>query len=238
MAKSRSFLDIQGTHQGTTFVHSRTYGNHIRAARGTHKPAVVNDSFILQSSWLQAANVPAKMVNDALDPYREHFKGGPFWQRLVSQFRKQLQTLGKIDFSRLEPVDVHQRYPLGRLLHTNTIVHYNPNTLRLQVQLSYASHPESRRLPYVDGYRVGVIGIFPDLSRKSADTTSVWSPILSLNSGYDPLILQVDVPANATSFVICLKAEGCAQGKVCNQATTKGMRIVMAGELPALSPYN
>jgi len=60
------FFKIQGTHQGTTFVKSSTYGDHLRAARGTHKPAVVNKAFRQSTARLRDANVAAKLINDAL----------------------------------------------------------------------------------------------------------------------------------------------------------------------------
>ncbi len=40
MAKSKSILDIKGTFQGVTHVCSHTYGDDIRAARGTHKKVI------------------------------------------------------------------------------------------------------------------------------------------------------------------------------------------------------
>ena len=50
MAKANSLITLRGTHDGITFVKSPTYGDHVRAARGTHKKAKVNAAFKAQSS--------------------------------------------------------------------------------------------------------------------------------------------------------------------------------------------
>jgi len=213
MAKSDSILKFQGTYQGTTFVQSRSYGDHICAARGKHKPAVVNKVLKQESTRLQNASVPAKILKDALDPYREDFKGGQLWQRLVSQFQKQLYMHGEIDFGRVEPVEVNERYPLSRFLIVDPKLEHNTNSQLLQVTLDYSLHPKLKGLSYLNGYRIGVVGIFPDLTCAKAFTTVVYSPVMSITLKQDPLMLSLTIPDNASAFVLCLKIEGCEQDK-------------------------
>ena len=76
MAKADSLITLRGTHGGITFVKSPTYGNHTRAARGTHKKAKVNAAFKRQSKKLLKANVPAQILRNAINPYRQDFLYG------------------------------------------------------------------------------------------------------------------------------------------------------------------
>lgn len=231
MAKSRSILDIKGTFQGMTFVKSNVYGDHIRAPRGTHKPAELNEAFQQSSSRLIHANLAAKIVKDALDPYRENFKGGLLWQRLLSQFRKQLKDIGEIDFSAFEPVEVHDKYPLSRFLRVTPKTEYDADKRELHIQLNYGQHPRPRHMKYMDGYTITVIGIFPDLEQKTAMTSDVCSPVIKLSSPYDKLDLILPVPPKATAYILCVKVEAYTGSEICNQTLNKGMRIESAGKI-------
>ncbi len=59
MAKVTSLITLQGTYNGITFVKSSTYGNHIRAKRGTHKKAVLYPAYEKQNKKLVKLNIPA-----------------------------------------------------------------------------------------------------------------------------------------------------------------------------------
>jgi hypothetical protein len=80
MAKSKSILDLQGTFRGMTFVHSRAYGDHLRAARGTHKKAKINNVLKKEGELLVKANKPAKILHDAIKIYRDGLR-----DRLISR---------------------------------------------------------------------------------------------------------------------------------------------------------
>ena len=125
MAKSKSTHDLQGTLGGLTFVNSRTYGKHVRSARGTKKKAKVNKAFKEQSRTLVRANVPAKIVRDAIKLYLEDIPGGTLWKRLVSIFNKQLNTEGIVDFSKLTNLEVNKDHPFDGFLATDVAV--NPD---------------------------------------------------------------------------------------------------------------
>jgi hypothetical protein len=102
MAKSRSIFKLSGTLKGITHVSSTAYGDHVRAARGTYTPVTLNESFKESGKALQLSNVFAKLIKDALDPYRANFKDGTLWRRLVSHFRQQLKDNNNgVDFRSL-----------------------------------------------------------------------------------------------------------------------------------------
>ena len=231
MAKSKSILRLQGTYQGITFVNSRAYGDHVRAARGTHKKADVNEAFKKESARLLNANVPAKVLKDAIDIYREELRGGSLWQRLVSMFRRQLKEKGSYDFGELPPFEVHEDYPFKRFLDPRTELQVDKQKRVLTLSLSYPFHPEFPRSSFIDGYRLGLIAIFPDVGKLKSCTDLVYSGIIPLKSKVLPVTLTLPIPARSKSFVLCLKIDGCMKDIVNDTPATKGMRVLGSGRV-------
>jgi len=229
MAKNKSLLSFQGTLDGFNYVHSKTYGKYVRAVRGTYKEATVNAAFKAASSRLLNANVPAKIIKDAIDPYRTHFKGGQLWQRLVSFFRKQLHEQGAVDFSMLPETEVQEHYPLSRLLTIKADASAVSNGI-LPVTLSCSGRPQFRNPAGLDGYRIGIIGIFPDITLKSAHTSVVYAPVLKLKNDPGILSLNLSVPVDATDYVLCAVVEGISKAIPNESPATKAMQILKAGK--------
>lgn len=161
MAKSDSIIKLQGTIGGLTFVRSRTYGDHVRAKRGTYKSANVNEALKHESKTLLRANVPAKIFKDAIDPYRGELTGGMLWQRLVSMFRKELKEHGACDFAKMERFEIHADYPFKRFLHVEPTIKFEKKKSILKVDLRYDSHPRFVKAKSVSGYRLTVLAYFP-----------------------------------------------------------------------------
>ena len=230
MAKSDSILDLKGTFRQVTFVKSRTYGKHIRAARGTYKKAEVNASFKESSEKLIDANVPAKIVNDVISQHRGSLQGGQFWQALVSVFKRQLQKAGSIDFAKVSVLEIHKRYKFDRFLKVETTISIDATSHSLVVRLIYFNHPEFPQSP-IDGYRLSAIGIFPDLQQNKAQSAAEYSSVIALQSPVSPVEFRIPIPEGASDSIVCLKIEGCSDGQVEDIATTQGMKIVGAGKV-------
>lgn len=229
MAKSDSIIKLQGTIAGLTFVRSRTYGDHVRAKRGTYKSARVNEALQQESKTLLRANVPAKIFKDAIDPYRGELTGGMLWQRLVSMFRKQLKENGACDFAKMERFEIHADYPFERFLYVQPAIKFEKKKSMLRVDLKYDSHPRFAKAKSVSGYRLTVIGIFPDLKKKNARTVAVTSKVIALTGAIAPLETRLDVPSRAKVFVVCVKIEGCINGVVNDSRSTMGLCVVGSG---------
>jgi len=228
MAKSDSILALQGTIAGLTFVRSRAYGDHVRAKRGTYKKAEVNEALRQESKALLNANIPAKIFKDAIDPYRNNIRGGTLWQKLVSMFRKQLKNLGSIDFGKIERFDIHADYPFDRFLYLQPTIKLEKKKTRLDVHAEYDHHPRFK-VKSINGYRLTVIGIFPDLKKKTSKTLAVESSVLKLTGVIDPLHVQLEIPPKAKSFIVCIRIEGCIGNVVSNSKTTNGLSVFGSG---------
>ena len=223
MAKSKSILSIQGTFQNITHVDSRSYGEHIRAARGTHKPAVLNDAMKDEGKKLANAVAPAKLIKDALDPYRQDFYGGQMWQRLVSIFKRQLKQKGTVNYHELTNFEIYKEYPLGRFAIFSLNSQYDKNSSSLTVTLSYPL-PVFKKVRYVTHYRLNVIGIFPINEKVLTNITS--SEIILCQAQPKETQLTLSVPTEASVALLCVKFEGFKNGELAKGLTTKGMAIL------------
>jgi hypothetical protein len=231
MAKSDSLINLQGTIGGLTFVKSRAYGDHVRAKRGTYKKAELNQAMKEGSAKLKVANVHAKIFKDAIDPHRVNIVDGTFWQRLLSLFRRQLNTGGAIDFSQMVGFEIHSRHTSKRFIQVNPTIKFNRKKFLLEVDLHYSQPPTFKKSKYVDGYRLTIIGVFPDMKKKRSKTESMSSSIVRLTAEDTSFRADLGVPSGAKKFIVCVKIEGCGKGIVFNTRTTSGLWVVGGGEL-------
>jgi hypothetical protein len=229
MAKSHSVIKLQGTLDGLTFVNSRAYRDHVRAKRGTYKKADVNKAFKLESKKLVTANIPAKIFKDAIDPYRGILMGGTLWSRLVSMFRKQINDQGAFDFTKIGLFEIHKNYPFSRLLQVQPTIMADKKKSRLHVEIQYDHHPRFNRIKSIDAYQLTVIGIFPDVQKKMANTSASSSKMIRLTEAVSPFQTQLDIPKKAKCFVICIKIDGCEKGVITNAPSTMGLCAIASG---------
>lgn len=231
MAKVTSTITLQGTYDGITYVKSSAYGNHIRAKRGTHKKAVLNPGWEKQNKKLVRSNIPAKIIKDAINPYRKDFYDGNLWTRLISMTNEQDLDDGQFDFAKLRPFEIHKAYPLARLLNVVTNTNVDRERSELQVSLTYNIHPDFDESLTVDGYRFGVIAIFPGLENNGAKTEAVYSDIIERTGNVVPLHMRVPVPSGAQAFLICVRVDGYKDGGQYGTLASKGMKMVEAGKI-------
>src|SRR5687768_14128650 len=153
MAKSKPKISLADVPPGMTLVRSRTYGDHVRAKRGTYKKVKLNAALKKGTEDIREANAAAKLFQDAVDPYRKGVVDKSLWPKLLSMFRLQQTTTGIVDFSQLEPFDFQTRYTLHKLLPVQVVTTYDDKTRTLRAVISYGSLPNFGK-SRVDGYKL------------------------------------------------------------------------------------
>ena len=230
MAKSKSKISLADVPPGMTLVRSRVYGDHVRAKRGTYKKARLNEALKKGSVFIGEANAAAKLFKDAVDPYRKRLIDNSLWPNLLSMFRRQQTKTGCVDFSQLEPFEFHNRYTLHKLLPVDAVISYDDKTGTLRAVISYQGLPHFGK-SRVDGYKLSAIVLFPDLKKKTANTVVEESAILPLEGKQAPFDVAISVPKRADCFILCLRIDGCSEGKVYHTIATKGMAVIAAGTI-------
>ena len=146
-------------------------------------------------------------------------------------FLQQFDVYGKFHFSKLEPFEIHDKYIFEHLLRSESKIAIDKKKSVLLVNLSYDNHPLFKKSAPVDAYQFAVTGVFPDLKKKTAKTVTENSEVIKRNGKIEPLNIKLPIPRGAKSFLVCVRIDGCRKGKVDGPMTTKGMRMVGAGEV-------
>jgi hypothetical protein len=230
MGRPKKTISFDMPEKGKIKVRSKTYGDHERAVRGSGKAVEVNSIMRENGRRMIGSNAPAKLIFDALKPFRENFKGGLFWQDLVKHFTKQLNKGEKYSVKGLENMDLNKNYPLSRMMSLQVEVKPEPASLFLMIKIkSVLADRFLKRCPYVNGMQLTFIGLFPDFERNDIDVTHVVLPVRTLKDE-DTYSFIMDIPASATSYLLCCKAEGSQNGLVIdsNREVSKAMFIEMA----------
>ncbi len=233
MAKLGTDIPFSGTYKGVTKVNSHSYGAHVRAARGSVTKAEVNDAMKEHGKRLVASNVPAKLIHDALQPFRTNFTGGLLWQYLVKHFAGQKKNGEAYSVDKMDIADINKSYPTRRLMYP--FVELNIDTLSSTMQISINYTFSTRflgRKRDIDGFQNTVIILFPDFINNTIITIPVPMPIKAL-ADVSPHVFMQKIPPGASSYILCFKAEACVKGQVTTDSCNvdKAMRILKSGKI-------
>lgn len=232
MAKIDSLIHFSGTLQGLTRVRSKSYKDHVRAARKKGTP--VNAAFRQSGKEMVRANVPAKLIKDALDPYRGDFKCGRFWSRLVSLFKGQIKQKGRIDFQVLEGMELSAEYPLTRFVRCRQI-ELRHSTRDLRITITHEPPQFKKKLSYLDGYRLSLLCLY--LHKKEDKVRAIHlfngplKPIGGADLADETVSFSVPMVPNTGSIIFCLIGEGSENGRLLSAPNTKGIQIVKVWKL-------
>lgn len=232
MAKRIPKIRMEGPYVVLRLVKSRKYGDHYRAARGTYKKAKLNAACKKNGKELLRANGPAKMIQDALRPYRIGFYDGTMWSRLLKLMKKAQGGKKSVDFNMLRRFDINEDYPLQRLFVLKADAKVDDKKSTLEVRFAVDAHPDFGKRIRVNGYRFSLVGIFPDMKKLRADTESSESDMIKFeNVKPPPVTLQIPIPPRAKTFLACLRVDGLWKGKPHESRASQGMAIVAVGEV-------
>lgn len=154
MAKNKQTLfPLSGTLAGLTFVHSTTYGPHVRRARGTVNPAPVNKS--LQQNASRAPRITALGA-----PLLQCFKemGGSFvqrglWQVMMKRmFSATGVSVGGLLRS-LEGLELNKDYPLDKLVGELPALKLSAKAATIAVELTVPGRAKFGRGLKLGSYR-------------------------------------------------------------------------------------
>jgi hypothetical protein len=209
-------------------VNSRTYGKHQRAARGSWKKARLNDAMKGHSERLIGSNMPAKLILDALAPYRTNFKGGQIWQKLVKHFAKQAKLFKDYSVLGIEDWDLNQRYLTSKLMSPHVKIEAEPSSSILKITVNYEfSKRFLQRKKDITHFRITIIVMFPDFISNEITSIPIVLPDKQLKDEA-PYSFIVQIPPGATSYLVCFKAEACVGDQIVEHPghTDKAMCLI------------
>jgi hypothetical protein len=229
MAKARSpIVHLSGTVGNIVIVNSAKYGEHPRAKRGTHKPALLNNTMQQSSEQLINCNKPAKVIFDAV---RFEHKDGDLWTDILTIFRAEAKTGKPFNPKSLMWLECSKKYSLHKLLSRDYDIDVKLVKKKLQVTVSLKTAPKfNKRQTYVEGYQVGITMVFPDLAEYEYKKVSAQGPVTKFKSALQPLEFMVPVPKENAPWLLFLSVTGCVAGDVITMPQVKGMAVAKISE--------
>lgn len=233
MAKAKSAKKKRKYPPVMITVKSKTYGTHERAARGSWKKAKLNDAMKGHSERLIGSNAPAKLILDALAPYRTNFTGGQIWQKLVKHFASQAKLFQDYSVSGIVDWDLNLKEPTSRIMAPTVKIETDNNSSILNIAVSYIlSNRFLERKKDITGFRITLILMFPDFISNEVTTIPIVLPDKLLKDEA-PYLFIVEIPPGATSYLACFKAEALINNLLIENSHhwDKAMCLIESGAL-------
>jgi hypothetical protein len=230
MAKRRKDFPGNPPPPGMIWVDSKTYGGHPRAARGSKSPAELNDAMKKHGLRLLASAAPAKLIQDALIPFRTNFPGGQIWQKMLKHFARQAKEGMDYSVSGMPESDLNSEYPTSRIMAPVVKVSRTASITELHVEVSYFFNSRFlERKARINGFQITVIFLIPDFVRNRIITLPNLLPVKALDDEAKYSFIQ-QIPEDAGSWLICFKAESCIDGVPEKDAGHSGKVMCLMGD--------
>jgi len=188
-------------------VNSKAYGRHERAARGSQSKIKLSEALKKHSQRMIGSNKPAKLIQEALMPFRANFKGGLFWQRLVKHFAAQAKENRDYSVLGMSNWDLNKAYPTSRIMSPTMTVKVSAPESVLHISINYYfSKRFLERKKDIYAFQITIILLFPDFVKDEIVVLPTVLPEKRLND-LATYSFIVHIPDGAESYITCLKAE-------------------------------
>ena len=207
MAKNKaSFLQLQGTIGGLTFVQSKTYGYHSRLPRGTHKAAKLNGVLKQNSAATLKVNGAASPLLQEMKACYGSFAQSSLWQRMVGRMFKAASTAVNDLLFSLKGMELHERHPLSRLMQPPLLEIACPKK-ELRVDLIMQSHCFFSKTVTQDGYCYELRVVWFDGKASRCESEAVETEWIQEQDAFPQYELVFEKPAWASHYVLVLKVQ-------------------------------
>jgi hypothetical protein len=239
MAELNPMFFFSGTLNGVTGVKSKVYGKHMRRARGTVKAAVINDEFKKSIELNKRANAIAKTIKDAIDPFRENFRDGTMWGRLVGLFKRHFRENSDLDLSILEKFEPYHRIYLRTHYPVEANVNIQDGEQKfVDVEITSSTSLGSEE-DNATGYLQTLIAVFIDAELKattSSESATFPSSNLMKTDGLPTVPSSVaesnqqrvhwSIPDGTRSVIVFIKCEPFREDGPIGRTKLKGMKVL------------
>jgi hypothetical protein len=188
--------------------------------------------------------VRSMVKGPAIDPFREGFKDGSMWGRLVGLFKKHFRKNSSVDLRIVEGFELYDKIYLGThygMKSTVNIFHKPEPSIRVEVSSSGSLSLEKYD---VDSYRQTLIALFLDADLKATARSEQVMFRLKKQMEYierikeermlpedQEQIAQWPIPVGTKWALVVVKCEPYRRGEQVERMKIKGMSAVRVWEL-------
>lgn len=224
MARQKGIIKIAGTLGDVTFVESKTYGAHTRAARGTHKEAGING--VLQGNADKASKIGplGSLILRQLKTIEKGFVPGDLWPRMTSRMFK-AKSMKKEDLLQsLKGIELNERYQFWKLFSALPVLGISVKNSRLLIEIELLSHPHFSREVKASQYLSEVSVLFLD-GKGGCMKDVMETEWLLFDEELGVYEMAFMVPKGAKYFLVVEGVKGGRDGKEAESFLGRGFRI-------------
>lgn len=229
MAKNiNPIIRLQGSFKDMVFVKSRTYGDHVRAMRGSVKQATVNEKLQFHADKTAVVNEAAKRVHDLVKVYADNFKESILWQQLLSCMRKSTTDHFDSFLKQLNGLEINSKYPLKRFgkIPVATI---EIKKKKLLLTLSCYTKPVFKN--DADCYFYEVCILFFGTRKENDCYTLGQTEWIKKDEQPINWLFKFDMPARTKYYLVCLKMYGGIGLQEKSDMGSVGIAVVLSDKI-------
>lgn len=224
MARQKGIIKLKGTIAGLTFVDSKTYDPHTRAARGTHKEAGINE--VLQGNADNAGKIGplGSPILRQLKAIENGFVPGDLWPRMTARMFKAKSMKADDLLQSLKGIELNERYPYSKLFSVPPVFEFSVKKNKLLIALELLSPPHFPREVKAKQYLCELPVLFLDGKGGCIkDVVETEWILFDEESGVYEMGLLI--PKGAKYFLFVEGVKGGRDGKAVESFLGRGFRI-------------
>ena len=209
-------------------VQSGRYGSHIRAVRGSVKPAPINDVLLAQAENTASVNQAAKQVHDLLKQYSGAFKESHLWQALLSRMRKAVAAKPFDRLMGVKGLEVNSKYPLERFGQVPAVaVEVTSKNMRITVN----SNDKPSLTKGDNSYCYEAILFLFNSKAKAVSHATAVTAWFDKKTATGKQVLPFTKAKNAMYYMVCLHIQGGHDSIASGNLASRGMQVVTVGKV-------
>lgn len=230
MAKQKGIIKLQGTIAGLSFVQSKAYGPHVRAARGTHKEAKLNSVLQNNADRAKAVTSSGSAILKQLKTLETGFASGDLWSRMTARMfkAKSMQVMDLLET--FEGMELNERYPFAKLFAALPAIEAVIKKKRLILELEFLSHACFPKGEKVTQYLYEISILFLD-GKGGCVKDSMETEWIGFDEELPAYEMAFDLPKSARYFLIAAGVKGRSEGKPVESFATRGYCICGWGKI-------
>ena len=230
MARQRGLVKLQGTIAGLSFINSKTYGAHVRAARGTHKEAKINS--VLKANSKNAAIItgtgsPILKQLKALEP---GFIPGNLWSRMIGCMHKAKSTLTEDLLHSIKGMEINERYLFTKLFSVLPRLEVRKKKGRVIIELEILSHARFSKEVKASEYLCEASVLF-FIEKNVWVMDRMETDWISMGEGAGVYQMDFVIPKGAAYFLVVTGVKGGRGGEAIESFAARGYKICEWGKV-------
>lgn len=230
MARQKGVIKLQGTIAGLSFIQSKAYGPHVRAARGTHKEVKVNP--VLQGNADHAKMVTpiGSIVLRQLKTVEHGFASGDLWPRMTGRMFKAKSMQVADLFESLRGTELNERYPFAKLFAAIPRFEFSIKKNRLCAEMELLSHARFSKEDKATEYLCELTVLFSD-GKISCVKDSMETEWIGFEDDLPVYEMVFDIPKETKYFLLIAGVKGGNERILVERFTARGYFICGSGKV-------